>query len=227
MTVEQSVIDALRTFSSPSVANAIERFDVRPRDEGVTDGSVRAFTPALGVAIGYAATMRITSYGSSNLADNIALFRDGWEHVTAQPAPRIIVVEDVDEQPARGALWGEVNANVHLALGCEGVLTNGAVRDLPEMEAAGFRIFAGSIAVSHTNVCVLDVGTPVTVCGMTVEPGDLIHADLHGAVNVPHELAAKLPDALRELEARERAVIEFCRSPEFSAQALAKAMGLA
>ena len=137
------------------------------------------------------------------------------------PSPRIVVFEDVDDPPGLGAFWGEVNANIHRTLGCEGVITNGSVRDLAEVRELGFSYFAGSVAVSHAYVRLLEFNVPVQVGGLTVEPGDLLHADRHGALSVPPDIADAIPGAIAKLIERERAVIELCQSDSFDLDRLA------
>src|SRR5262245_61532529 len=122
--------------------------------------------------------------------------------------------------PGVGSYWGEVNGSIFTALGCVAVVTNGAVRDLVEMRAIGIQAFAGSVAVSHAYVHLVRVGDPVIVGGLSVRPGDLLHGDQHGVLSIPFEIAAALAAATRRVEAEERELIEFCRSPNFSANAL-------
>jgi regulator of RNase E activity RraA len=117
------------------------------------------------------------------------------------------VIEDLDDEVGYGAFWGEVQSNIHKALGCLGVITNGSIRDIP-MIAPGFQMLAGSLSPSHAYTHVEDFGTPVTVHGMKVNSGDLIHADQHGAVVVPLEIIPKMKAALDELNAREAKIIK-------------------
>ncbi|MGH3504855.1 MAG: RraA family protein [Nocardioidaceae bacterium] len=184
------------------------------------DGSVRCIFPGLGPVAGYAATATIRA---SDTAEGGATANQLWEHVRDVPGPRVVVVQDLDNPPGIGSLWGEVNSNVFRALGAVGTVTNGCVRDLQEMEALGFHAFAGCVGVSHAYVHVLDVGIPVDVGGLTVRPGDLLHADRHGVLNVPLEVAPELAEAIRQVEVSEREIIDLCQSPEFSVDALAAA----
>jgi len=116
-------------------------------------------------------------------------------------------VEDLDEEAGYGAFWGEVQSNIHKALGCLGVVTNGSIRDIP-MIAPGFQMLAGSLSPSHAYTHVEDFGIPVTVHGMKVNSGDLIHADQHGAVVVPLDVVDKMKAALDDLSAREARIIK-------------------
>jgi regulator of RNase E activity RraA len=143
-----------------------------------------------------------------------------WQDVMKVPAPRVIVVEDLDDPPGLGSLWGEVNANMHKAMGCVGAVTNGSVRDLDEVEPLGFHFFASHIAVSHAYVHMVEVGTPVRIGGLTVRPGDLLHADRHGVTNIPLELAARIPEGVKVVDTMERQIINYSQSPEFTVEGL-------
>jgi 4-hydroxy-4-methyl-2-oxoglutarate aldolase len=211
--LDPSVIAELGTFSTPSIANGIETFDVRARHAGYMDASVRCMFPDLTPMVGYAATATIRSQSPGESAN-----RELWAHVYATPGPRIVVVQDLDDPPGTGSLWGEVNANILQAFGAIGVVTNGCVRDLDEMRALGFHAFAGSVGVSHAYVHIVEVNVPVTVGGLRVEPGDLLHGDKHGVSQIPLEIAENLPDAIRTLEAREREIIATFRGDAFSAE---------
>jgi regulator of RNase E activity RraA len=132
----------------------------------------------------------------------------------------VIVMHDIDEPRGQGAYWGEVQANIHRALGCLGVVTDGTVRDLPEAEALGFHFFSAHVSVSHAYVHMVDFGAPVKVAGLWIRPGDLLHADQHGVVVVPPEIAAKIPEAAARIEARERKMIAVCQKPGVTVEEL-------
>lgn len=217
-------LDALRRFDTCTMANAIEGFYVRLRDTGFADSSVRCIFPKMPPLVGYAATVRIR-YSGPPVEGRVAIERtDWWNKLLAVPAPRVVVIQDVSERPGFGSFIGEVHARVLQALGCVGVVTNGSVHDLPGIEAAGFRLFAGSVSVSHAYVHIVDFDKPVEVGGLKVSPGDLLHADQHGVLSVPPEIAADLPAAAERLLERERKVIEFCRSKEFTVEKLRDAV---
>ena len=211
--LDRALLHELRTFPTPAVANGIETFDVRGRDEGYMDASVRCMFPELGGVIGYAATATIRAEAPGDDAS-----RDLWRHVATTPGPSLVVVQDLDDRPGTGSLWGEVNANIHQAFGAAGVVTNGCVRDLDEMRGLGFHAFAGSVGVSHAYVHVEQVAVPVTVGGLSVSPGDLLLGDQHGIISIPIQIAAELPAAIRKLEDGERRIIATFRSPDFSPQ---------
>ncbi|MDQ6906261.1 MAG: RraA family protein [Chloroflexota bacterium] len=212
-------LDALRKMNSPTIANAIETFNYRPRNEGFMDSAVRCILPELGAMVGYAATCVIEAYapGAGNRRIHNA---DYWDHVLSIPAPRMIVVQDVDQPSALGSMWGEVQANIHTALDCVGCVTNGGVRDLDEVRQVGFGFWAAAPIVSHAYIHLIDYGTPVRVGGLIVNPGDLLHADQHGVINIPHELARDIVRAADEVEAKERKIIDLCKSPGFSVDKL-------
>jgi regulator of RNase E activity RraA len=171
--------------------------------------------PELGVMVGYAATATIRAWEPGPTSRD----RDLWKHVSSIPQPRIVVVQDLDDPPGVGSYWGEVNSTIYTAFGAIGVVTNGCVRDLDEMRAKPFYAFAGSVGVSHANVHVVDVDVPVTIGGLNVEPGDLLHGDQHGVISIPFEIAEKLPDAVREVEHKERGIIDMFSAPDFDPKA--------
>jgi regulator of RNase E activity RraA len=213
------VIDALRKISSPSVANAIETFNVRPRNQGFMSSEVRALFPELGPLVGHAVTAVIRAEPAPMDGHRASTF-GWWDYVQTIPAPRVVVVHDLDEPRGQGAQWGEVQANIHKALGCVGTVTDGSVRDLDEVRALGFQFVAAHVSVSHAYIHMVDFGLPVKVGGLWVKPGDLIHADQHGVVTIPAEVAARVPEAVQKVETDERKIIAVCQSPDFSAEAL-------
>jgi 4-hydroxy-4-methyl-2-oxoglutarate aldolase len=212
-------LDALRKITSPSVANAIETFKVRPREEGNVSSQIRALFPELPPMVGYAVTALIRSERGPIDGHRASVF-GWWDCVLSIPAPRVIVVHDLDDPRGQGAQWGEVQANIHKALGCVGVVTDGSVRDLEEVRRLGFQFCAAHVSVSHANVHMVDFGIPVKVGGLWVKPGDLIHGDQHGVVTIPHEIAAQIPEAIAKVEADERRIISVCQSSDFTAEKL-------
>ena len=211
------VLAALRGYSSPTLSNAIELFEVRPRYAGFMDGSIRSIFPAMPPFAGYAATLQIRA---AQPGDDAAPLRDIYEYVLSVPGPRVIVVQDLDEPACVGSLWGEVNGNTYKALGAVAVVTDGGVRDLDEVEAISLPLFAREVIVSHAYVRVVGFGMPVTVGGLTVQTGDLLHGDKHGVLAIPPEIAARLPEAVADIERYERGVIAACQSPDFSVDKL-------
>ena len=141
--------------------------------------------------------------------------------MTSSPAiPHVLVIQDIDRRPGTGAFVGEVHAAILQTLGCIGVVTNGAVRDLPAVECRGFHLFSGTISPSHAYVHVVDAGRPVEVAGLRVSPGDLLLGDQHGILRIPQEIAEELPQKAERVRAKEREILEFCDSPTFTREGL-------
>jgi regulator of RNase E activity RraA len=221
MTLAPDLIEELRQFSSPSVLNGIKHLGTNP-DLLTMDRTIGCMLPSLGAVIGYAATARVSTRPEDDpgLEASMVLRADLFRQIDALPLPRVLVVENTGNPPGPTSYWGEVQANLHLALGCCAGITNGPVRDLHEMEALGFQCFAGGVTVGGEYIRHVAAGGPVTVGGLVVEPGDLLHGDLHGVLKIPRELAPDLPEAIRAVESREREMIAFYRSPSFSVDAL-------
>jgi len=213
-------LESLRNISSPTIANAIETFDVRPRGEGYTNIGVQCFFPERGALLGYACTAMIHS-GQSAAPKRLVSRTDYWEYVKRAAYPKISVVQDLSAVPL-GAYFGEVNAHIHLALGSLGVITNGTVRDVDEVRRTNFSVFASGMSVSHGYAHLEDFNRSVTVFGMTVQPGDLVHADQHGAVVIPNVIASEVARAAKIIELAEREMIGLCKSDAFSIAALDK-----
>jgi 4-hydroxy-4-methyl-2-oxoglutarate aldolase len=209
------LLAALARYDTPTLANAIETFDLQPRDVGFAVSRIRCMFPELGRMVGFAATATIVARGDPGPdwagAGNDALY----SHVRTVPAPRIVVVRDLDDPPAHGSLWGEVHATIFGALGCVGCVTDGAVRDLEEARGMGFHFFAAGPSVSHAYVRVEAVGAPVEIGGLVVAPGDLLHADQHGVLKIPLEIAADLPAAADRVIETEQALLRWVRSEDF------------
>jgi 4-hydroxy-4-methyl-2-oxoglutarate aldolase len=214
-------LDALRRITSPTIANAIETFKVRSRSEGFMDTSVRCLFPELGAVVGYAVTAKIAARQPSDAALRPW---DLWQLVERSPKPALLVIEDIDDVPI-GSFWGEVNGSIYKGLGAVGTITNGGVRDLDEVRATGFHFFASCVLVSHAYIHVVEAGTPVRIGGLVVHPGDLLHADQHGVISIPHEIARDIPKAAEAVEQRERAIIDFARSSDCSVDGLRKLFG--
>jgi regulator of RNase E activity RraA len=222
LTPEQ--LEALRRLDACTLANAIETFHERLRNEGFVDHTVRCLFPRLQPMVGFAATIKIRGSRPPTAAAAFPDRTDWWHYVLSVPAPRVVVVQDSSSRPGLGSLVGAVHMNILRALHCAGVVTNGSVRDVPAAESAGFHLFAGSVSVSHAYVHIVEIGAPVKLGGLDIQSGDLLHGDLHGVQSIPLELASRLPPVAEEIRAREQALIAFCRSPEFTLEKLRAAV---
>jgi len=206
-------LEALRRIPTPTISNAIEKFNLRGRDAGFT-ANIRCMFPELGAVVGYAGTATVRS-ATPPQGDTLPLRRRYWDYLQNSPKPTLVLMRDLDDPPL-GAFWGEVNANIHRALGCVGAIVQGTVRDLDEVRALGFHFFASSVSVSHAYAHLDDFGKTVQVGGLTIHSGDLIHADEHGAIVIPHQVAREVAAAAAEVEKYEHPIISLCKSPEFS-----------
>src|SRR5207247_6421024 len=203
----------------PSAANASATSTGRPRAQGTVSSEIRCLVREMAPMAGYAVPCLIRAEHEP-IKDHRASTYGWWDYVQTIPAPRVIVVHDLDDPRGQGAQWGEVQANIHRARGCVGVRSDGSVRDLDEVKALGFQFAAAHVSVSHAWVHMVDFGIPVKVGGLWIKPGDLIHADQHGATTIPHEIADKIPQAVADVEADERKIIGVCQAPGFTAQKL-------
>jgi 4-hydroxy-4-methyl-2-oxoglutarate aldolase len=220
-----SQLEQLWRLDSCSVANAIETFGVRLRNTGFADSRVRCIFEDLPPMVGYAATVRIRSSEPPMEGERYYYRVDWLDHLLSVPPPRVLIVEDMDPHPGLGSFIGDVHANVLRAMGFVGAVTNGAVRNVHEVHALNFQLFARNLSVSHAFAHVLNFGGPVVVGHMEVRPGDLMHGDLHGVLTVPLEVAHRIPAVAEEMIGQEQKLIEFCQSPDFSVEKLRREVG--
>lgn len=224
-----SLLETLARWDTPTICNALEVVAPERRLIGYTTKPLVCPFPDLPPMVGYArtATIRATSPSSLSPADQRAQRLAYYEYCGTGHGPRISVIQDLDGiNIGFGAFWGEVNSSVHKALGCLGVVTDGSIRDIPAW-APGFQALAGSIGPSHAFVHLAGFGETVCVAGMTVSSDDLIHADRHGAVVIPANIADKLPDAARLCERREEPILSIARDPSFTVEKLKAALAKA
>jgi len=209
-------LEPIRRWPTCAISNAIELFNIRPRNEGFILPEIKCVFPELEPMIGYAVTAVISADSPEGRRIQPPQW---WEEILKIPEPREAVIHDVDD-PVIGSFWGEVNANIHKALGCVGTVTDGSVRDLDEVREVGFHFFSRCVTVSHAYVHLVDVGIPVRVGGLVVKPGDLIMGDKHGVISIPLEIARDVPEAAQLMEDWERPIIDFCKSREFKVEGL-------
>jgi regulator of RNase E activity RraA len=223
--IPADALKALGTFGTCAVANAIECFDVRLRNEGFTRDPLHCQFPELPPMVGYAVTLRVHSSNPPMGGGTYEQRTDWWDELEAVPGPRVVVIQDADRRPGVGAFIGEVHAAILQALGCIGVVTNGAVRDVQTVRRFGFQLFSGSLSVSHAYMHVSEVNMAVEIAGLRILPGDLIHGDQHGIIRIPPQVAPELPEVLARLDRREQAILDYCRSANFSKAELKKLLG--
>jgi len=214
------LVSTYQRLDTCAVSNAVEQFNVRLRNEGFADGSIRCIFDDLPPVIGYAVTARIRCSTPPPVGHSYIDRTDWWTYLASVPPPRVLVVEDIDERPGLGAFVGEIHANVFRALGCVAYATNGSVRDLPAVHQIGFQLFAGSTAVSHAFVHLIDFGDPVTVGGLSVCSNEIVFGDRHGLMTVPPDIVNDVPESVGRHAKQECDVIRLCRSPQFSIDSL-------
>lgn len=214
--LNQEELEALKRWPTCAISNAIELFNIRPRNEGFMLPEIKCVFPDLGSMIGYAVTAVITADSSEGRRIQPP---DWWEQIQKISGPKVVVIHDID-RPVLGSFWGEVNSNIYKVLGCVGTVTDGSVRDLNEVKELGFHFFSSCISVSHAYVHLVEVNIPVKVGGVIVKPSDLIMGDQHGVISIPMEIARDVPKAAQLVEDWERRVINFCKSKDFSLSGL-------
>ncbi len=224
MPITTEDLSALAALDTPTVCNALEIAAPERRGFGFNRTPLVSPMPQKAV-VGYARTAAIRSreQPTASPAELKALRLAYYEYIASGPQPSLAVIQDVDGvEGGLGAFWGEVQSNVHKGLGCSGVITNGSVRDIAQW-APGFFVLAGAVMPSHVWADLVAFDVPVSVAGMWVNPGDLIHADSHGAVVVPEAAVREVPKAAALIARREAVLIAATREPGFSIETLRRA----
>ena len=218
--VTQEVVRALAQLDSCTVSNVIDALDVRLRNQGFCDGTIRCMLPALPPACGYAVTCSIRSANPPMEGQSYQDRTDWWDFIRKQPEPRIMVLQDIDEHPGTGAFIGEIHANILRALGCVACVTNGRVRSLPAAEEIGMQLFAKGVVVSHAFAHLISFGRPAMIGGLEINTGDLLHGDRHGVLTVPDEVAADVVEKAPAVLRQRKEIVEYCRTKKISLEKL-------
>jgi regulator of RNase E activity RraA len=213
--IPADLLELLQKVDTPTVCNAIEVAQGKRGFDAFTKGTMQCSAPGQSM-IGFARTAKIAGREPPTEAADVIRARrlDYFRNMAEGSHPAIAVIEDVDYPRCVSAWWGEVHTNVHKGLGLNGALTNGVMRDLGDL-AEGFPVVAGSIGPSHGFVHVRELGTPVNVMGMTVNQGDLVHADRHGGLVIPPEVIPHLKEAIEKMFAGENIILGPARQPDF------------
>ncbi len=225
--LDASLRQTLQNFDTPTICNALELLVPQRRGSGFTVKPLLCARPTLPPLVAVARTATIRSMHPSDITGAAArqLSDAYYTYIANGPTPSVVVIQDLDGANAGyGSFWGEVNSHVHRGLRCNGVITDGSVRDLPAL-AEGFQILADRVGPSHAFVHVVDFGKPVSVAGMNVRDGDLIHADQHGAVIIPWAVASEVQAAAERIARREHIIIEASKQADFDITRLLKAFG--
>jgi 4-hydroxy-4-methyl-2-oxoglutarate aldolase len=203
-TLTQGELLQLKRWNTPTIYNGWEQITRRDSADLVFNREEACdFMPSMGPMVGYAVTVVIEPRESKHRRANPSGWAEYRRYVAHQPGPKIVVVQDLDKPDVIGSFWGEVNANVHRALGCVGTIVDGAIRDYAEMCNAGFKALARRLCVGHAHAWPVRWGCPVEVFGTPVQPGQLIHADQHGFMAVPPDDETGLLEAARFMDANE------------------------
>jgi 4-hydroxy-4-methyl-2-oxoglutarate aldolase len=218
------VLESLSRIDTPTISNAIEKLNVRDLTTGFAGCRIRCMFPEMGIKLGYAMTAQLdgTSPGPPAVGDG---FRQLADAVEASPKPVILVWQDIGPNPGGAAVFGEFAATLMQRLGAVAIVTNGAVRDIHEIHDLGFQLFAAGASPSHGNPRFVRVGVPVIVDGLSIEPGNLVHCDVNGVLQVPHDIAHLLPDQVEIVRSTERAAFALIKGPDFSVEAAFRRMG--
>lgn len=212
---------ALARFDTPTICNAIELFEVRPRNTGFMNDTIKACFPRMPPMVGYAVTSTFRSMSPPRSGDVYASLTQQVESYAQLPGSAVMVYQDLDD-PVISATFGEVMCSVYKGFGAAGLITSGAGRDLEQVDKIDFPAFTSGAICAHGYCHTLAVNIPVTVGGICIYPGDLLHGDLNGVTTIPHEIASEVPEACDGLAAAEKIILDYVRGPKITPGGLAE-----
>jgi len=209
----------LKTVDSPTLSNAIEDLQARPRHEGFAPVQIRCLFPEFGRMCGYAVTAQVETVSRMTPIDR-TIFVDLFNAVHASPKPAVVVMQEIGAAHEFAAHSGEIMATIFTRLGAVGLVSDSGVRDLPEVRAIGMHYFARGAVASHAHFHIVRVNVPVQIDGFVVRPGDLLHGDENGLISVPPVDIDELAKAVERVRTRERKLLDYVRGPEFTIEFL-------
>jgi regulator of RNase E activity RraA len=213
---------ALQKYDTPTVCNVVELFDVRPRSAGFMNDSIKCCFGHLPPMVGYALTTTFRSFSPPKSGNVYAGMKEQLDGFAELPGPAVVVFQDLD-QPVCSATFGEVMCSVYKAFGAAGLITSGAGRDLDQVEAIKFPAFTNGTICAHGYCHMLHMNIPVTVGGLIIEPGVLLHGDRNGVTTIPAEVASEVADGCKDLMAAEQIILDYVRGPNPTVQGFAEA----
>jgi 4-hydroxy-4-methyl-2-oxoglutarate aldolase len=203
-------LDDLRQYDSPTICNAVELWNIRPRNTGYMSSAIKACFPTFPPMVGYALTSTFRSMAPPRGGDAYGSIGTQLDSLNELPGPPVIVFQDLDE-PCAAATFGEVMCTTYKRFGAQGLITSGTGRDLAQVEALGFPVFTNGAMAAHGYCHFVSVNMPVTVGSMIIYPDDLLHGDLNGVTTIPTEIATEVPEVCREIARAEAIILDYLK----------------
>lgn len=222
-TPTKDILETLSHFSTPTICNAIEMLRSRLRNEGYTiNTNLTDHNPQPQSMVGYAITLKMRTSNPPITGQVYKEREDWWGKVLSVASPRIAVIQDLDFPSGIGSVVGIIHALIFKSLGCIGIVTNGAVRDIPLIKKEKMHIYSSALVPSHAYSHIVEVGAPVTIAGLTINSGDLMHGDSNGIASVPIKSIEDILLNAKKIAAEEKKIIDFCHSKDFNLEELKK-----
>lgn len=218
----EKLIEQLKAVDTPTVSNAVEQLKVRNRTSGFANRHLRCLTPQFGTLCGYAVTCEVESMSPDKTGGLTEEFAELCKLIEQAPHPVVVVMSERGAHPEFSTHCGEVMATLFQIAGAVGLVTDGTVRDINEVRQLGFQYFATGLVASHGSFKVVRNQVPVTVCGLQINPGDLLHGDENGLIKIPEEKRNELIPAIENIKKFESDLLNFIKSNDFDMDKLKK-----
>lgn len=222
----KKLLQSLKEIDTCTLSNAVEKLEVRNRRHGFCHRGIRHLTPELGVMCGYAVTARaVTMSPDKGERDrNVRKYVDICEELRKLDGPGVVVVQEMGPKSEFSVHCGEVMATLFQSFGAVGLVSDAGVRDLDEVRDLGFHCFAPGTAASHSNFRIVQLQVPVTIGGLLVRPGDLLHGDSNGLIQVPDRGREKLPELVEGIRTGEKRVLDYLKAGDVTPEGVLKHM---
>jgi len=189
--ISRTTIESLREFDTALLANTLGHIGSTAAHEWYMGGSIQSQTPDIGPTVGLAVTCQVDT-GSPGNKNMLQPYFDQVQRTSEMELPTIWIVETVGSRPDHECVIGDGMAKMLYSVGCQGVITNGYCRDIAGCQTVPFAVHCRGTIAHHTELRFVAMDVAVEVGGITVKPGELIHADHEGVIKIPAGMAESL-----------------------------------
>jgi regulator of RNase E activity RraA len=213
--IARELLEALREYDTPLLANTLDYIDDTPTAEWYMGGDIHGVIPDQGSTVGVAVTCKMDTSTPDSDPD-MSLYLEQLAHIEGLEVPAVWVVEMVGPRPDHECTLGDGTAKMLHSVGCVGAITNGRVRDVAGLRTVPFPVFCRGTVVHHCALRVTAIDVPVSVGGITVDPGDIMHAFDEGVIKIPPAAAETVLEKAPVMRAAENETHHIFRRTDLS-----------